>query len=94
MMKFGIIILLCIILIGCATPEITKLNEQTYKVVGKLHKEEYDEIITIVQKYQDRPISFYVTSIGGNSVDLIPAMDAVYAHGRVHWHVVDYCDSA
>jgi hypothetical protein len=87
-------ILLCLGLVGCATPEITKVSNQTYKIVGKLHKEEYDEIITIVNDHQNQPLSFYVTSGGGTSVDLIPAMDAVYQHGRVHWYVVDRCDSA
>jgi hypothetical protein len=92
---FNIIFLLvCLSLVGCATSEITKVSDQTYKVVGRLHKEEYDEIITIVQKHQGQPVSFYVTSIGGNSADLIPAMDAVYEHGMVYWYVVDRCDSA
>jgi hypothetical protein len=94
MQKIFNIVILSFSLVGCATSEITKVSDQTYKVVGRLHKEEYDEIITIVQKHQDQPISFYVTSIGGNSADLIPAMDAVYEHGQVHWYVVDHCDSA
>ena len=81
-------------MMGCATSEITKIGDQSYKVVGRLHKEEYDEIINIVQKHQGQPVSFYVTSIGGNSADLIPAMDAVHQHGMVYWQVVDHCDSA
>jgi len=93
-MKFSVLIFLSFMLMGCATQEITKISEQDYKVVGKLHKEEYDEIITIVKQHPNQPLNFYVTSIGGNSADLIPAMDAVYEHGQVHWYVVDRCDSA
>jgi|688.fasta_scaffold426779_2 hypothetical protein len=89
-----LVLLLSISLMGCATPEITKLSEQDYKVVGKLHKEEYDEIITIVKQHPGQPLNFYVTSIGGTSEDLLDAMDTVHAHGLVNWYAVDYCDSA
>ena len=89
-----LVLLLSIGLMGCATPEITKLSEQDYKVVGKLHKEEYDEIITIVKQHPGQPLNFYVTSIGGTSEDLLDAMDTVHAHGLVNWYAVDYCDSA
>jgi len=87
-------LILASILIGCTTPEITKLSEQDYKVVGKLHKEEYDKIITIVKQHPNQPLNFYVTSIGGTSEDLLDAMDTVYQHGLVNWYAVDYCDSA
>lgn len=93
-MKFGILILVCFAMTGCATSEITKISEQDYKVVGKLHKEEYDEIITIVKQHPDQPLNFYVTSIGGTSEDLLDAMDTVHAHGLVNWYSIEYCDSA
>lgn len=90
------VILSCVWLTSCATvtPEITKISEQTYRITGKLHQDEYDQIINIVKQHQDQTLSFYVTSIGGTSADLISAMDAVYQHGRVHWYVVEHCDSA
>lgn len=90
------VILSCAWLVGCATTpsEITKVSEQTYKISGRLHQNEYDQIIDIVKQHQGQPLNFYVTSIGGNSADLIPAMDAVYQHGQVHWYVVEHCDSA
>jgi hypothetical protein len=94
MLKLYSYLTIAIILIGCATPEITKLSEQDYKVVGKLHKEEYDEIITIVRQHPNQPLNFYVTSIGGTSEDLLDAMDTVHQHGLVNWYAVDYCDSA
>lgn len=95
-MKIISVVFLCITLISCATisPEITKVSEQTYRIIGKLHQEEYDQIIDIVRQYPNQRLNFYVTSIGGTSADLIPAMDAVYKHGRVHWYVTEYCDSA
>ena len=88
-------ILLAGVLISCANaPAIVKVNEQTYKVTGKLHKEEYDEIITIVRQHPNQPLNFYVTSIGGTSEDLFEAMDTVHQHGLINWYSVDYCDSA
>lgn len=89
------ILVLCLIA-GCASvPEkLTRLNENNYRIIGKLDKPEYDRIIDIVADHPDEPINFYVTSHGGTSHDLIMAMDAVYYHGAVNWYSVDRCDSA
>jgi hypothetical protein len=89
-------IIIFILLLGCVTniPEIQKINENSYKITGKLHKNEYDEIISIVKLSQGKPIFFYVNSLGGTSEDLLEAMDAVYEHGNVYWYSVEKCDSA
>jgi hypothetical protein len=89
-------ILLCVGLVGCATasPNVAEINQLSYRVTGKLHKDEYDRIIELVRANTNRQIDFYVTSYGGNSEHLIDAMDAVYQHGQVHWYAVDTCDSA
>lgn len=89
-------ILAALALAGCLVnpPAIEKIAEDEYKVRGKLHKAEYDEIINIVNHHQGQPINFYVTSYGGTSEDLLPAMDAVYHHGMTHWYTVEQCDSA
>jgi ATP-dependent protease ClpP protease subunit len=89
-------VLLSVAFAGCLTnpPAIEKIGEDEYKVVGKLHKSEYDEIISIVNQHPHQHINFYVTSYGGTSEDLLPAMDAVHNHGMTHWYTVDQCDSA
>ena len=88
--------LLALLLVGCTTttPEIQQVTATDYKIKGKLHKFEYDEIISIVKCNPNVRINFYVTSPGGTSEDLLEAMDAVYKHGDVHWYVVDDCSSA
>jgi hypothetical protein len=90
------IFIILLMLISCADvpPAVEKLAENEYKVTGKLHKAEYDEIITIVNAHPHQHINFYVTSNGGTSDDLLPAMDAVYNHGMVYWYTVGQCDSA
>ena len=89
-------ILAALALAGCLAnpPAIEKIAEDEYKVVGKLHKAEYDEIISIVNQHPHQHLNFYVTSYGGTSEDLLPAMDAVYKHGMTHWYSVGQCDSA
>ena len=91
-----LVFLLLIFLAGCASDfhPIEKISEHEYKVLGKLHKAEYDEIISIVKQHPNQPISFYVTSYGGTSEDLLLAMDAVHDHGMTHWYSVGQCDSA
>lgn len=81
---------------GCATsPEkLTSLTANSYRIVGKFSKTEYDKLIDIVNQHQGEPLAFYVTSHGGNSDDLILAMDALYQHGNVQWNSVGRCDSA
>lgn len=70
------------------------MSDTEYRITGKLDKNEYDEIIKIVQDNPGKRISFYVSSQGGTSVDLFEAMDAVYKHGQVHWYSLNHCDSA
>lgn len=88
--------LLFLLLSACADvqPTVQKMTESDYRVVGKLHKLEYDEIATIVDHHQGQRINFYVSSKGGNSEDLFLAMDSVYRHGNVHWYTLNECDSA
>jgi hypothetical protein len=90
------LIAVALLLCGCAeTPsQIQKISEVEYKVTGKLHKAEYDEIINIVKHHPNEPVRFYVTSLGGTSEDLLLAMDAVHDHGMTHWYTVGQCDSA
>jgi hypothetical protein len=89
-------ILLSMAFVGCLfnPPQVEKIAEGEYKITGKLHKAEYDEIITIVNQHPHQHLNFYVTSYGGTSEDLLPAMDAVYNHGMVTWYTVGQCDSA
>lgn len=95
MLKLYSYVMIASMLVGCASgPSIVKLDEQNYQVTGKLHKDEYDEIITIVKQHPNQPLNFYVNSIGGTSEDLIDAMDTVYQHGLVNWYAVEHCDSA
>ena len=92
---FKLLLLLNLILSGCATdPEITHIKDNDYKIVGKLHKIEYDQIISIVHAHPNAQVNFYVSSHGGTSEDLFEAMDAMYHHGDVHWYVLDDCSSA
>jgi hypothetical protein len=90
------IFLLLLLLTACTAtvPAIQKIHDNEYKVVGKLDKKEYDEIIHIVKDNPSKTINFYVSSGGGTSDDLFEAMDAVYAHGHVHWYSLNHCDSA
>jgi hypothetical protein len=85
-----------IFIVGCAeiNPSIEKIDETHYKIIGKLHKIEYDKIITIVEQHKNEQINFYVTSYGGTSEDLFEAMDAMYYHGNVHWYSINDCSSA
>lgn len=89
------IFILCLVA-GCASiPEkLTKLNDNNYRIIGKLDKPEYDTIIEIVSTHPNEAVNFYVTSHGGTSHNLVAAMDAVYYHGNVNWYSVDRCDSA
>lgn len=91
-----LLILFCLTLAGCAEiePEIKHVKDNDYKITGKLHKFEYDQIIDIVKTHPNARINFYVTSPGGTSEDLFEAMDAMYQHGDVHWYVLDDCSSA
>ncbi len=90
------LIVVALALVGCAEtpPQIQKVSEVEYKVTGKLHKTEYDEIISIVKQHPNEHINFYVTSLGGTSEDLLLAMDAVHDHGMTHWYTIGQCDSA
>jgi len=100
MKTLGTVIALTWVLIGCTdnikpmSPAVQKIGDGEYRVIGKLHKEEYDTIISIVDSNKDKRLSFFVTSLGGTSDDLILSMDTVYNHGNVHWYSVDNCDSA
>ena len=89
-------IVIFVLLIGCASniPVVQQINDYDYKIVGKLDKPEYDEIISIVRTHPNELINFYVSSGGGTSADLMEAMDAVHNHGMVHWYTLNYCDSA
>lgn len=91
-----ILSLLTVALLGCeaTVPEITHLKDRDYKITGKLHKFEYDQIIDIVKRNPNARINFYVTSPGGTSDDLFEAMDTMFQHGDVHWYVLDDCSSA
>lgn len=90
------LIFLLLFLTSCAAtvPAVQKMSDNEYKITGKLDKDEYDEIIQIVKSNPNKTISFYVSSNGGTSSDLFEAMDAVYAHGHVHWYSLNHCDSA
>ena len=89
------LIILSALLTACAEqPVITTLTNHDYKVSGKLHKADYDQIKHIVEQHPGERVNFFVNSIGGTSGDLLLAMDAVYHHGDVHWYVEDYCESA
>lgn len=88
---------LFVLLTACTTVEqqsVQKINETDYKIVGKFHKMEYDEIVSIVEHHVGQRINFYVTSHGGTSEDLFLAMDSVYRHGNVHWYALNDCSSA
>lgn len=90
------VMLICSLLTACATkpPVVRKVGDNDYNINGKFDKEKYDKIIEIVKDNPNRTLNFYVSSWGGTSDDLFEAMDAVYAHGRVHWYSLDHCDSA
>jgi hypothetical protein len=94
MMYIKLIFLLLLTACTATVPPIQKINDSEYKIIGKLDKHEYDEIIHIVKDNPSKDINFYVSSGGGTSDDLFEAMDAVYAHGHVHWYSLNQCDSA
>lgn len=75
-------------------PTVQQVGDAEYRIVGKLDKDDYDEIIQIVKSNPNKTVSFYVSSPGGTSSDLFEAMDAVYKHGNVYWYTLDHCDSA
>lgn len=92
-----LLLLLSLIIAGCATTEqlsVEHLKGNDYRIVGHLDQDEYDEIIRIVRANWGKPVNFYVSSRGGTSHDLFECMDTLYAHGQVHWYVLDKCDSA
>lgn len=90
------LIFLSLFLTACTAtvPAVHKIADNEYKIIGKLDKGKYDQIIQIVKANPNKVISFYVSSHGGTSDDLFEAMDAVYAHGHVHWYSLNQCDSA
>jgi hypothetical protein len=90
------LIFILLLLTACTAtiPVVQKVADSEYRIVGKLDKEEYDEIIQIVKSNPNKTISFYVSSAGGTSADLFEAMDAVNKHGNVYWYSLDHCDSA
>jgi hypothetical protein len=86
---------LCLLLVGCAgLTSVQHVKESDYRITGKLDKNEYDEIISIVKKHPNENLNFYVSSIGGTSNDLFECMDTMYMHGHVNWYVLNQCDSA
>lgn len=92
----SLLIGLLLIIGGCASvpDQLSDLGNNSYRFVGKFSKYEYDQIIDIVNQKPGQSLYFYVTSHGGNSDDLLLAMDAIYHHGHVHWYSVERCDSA
>jgi len=89
------LIILLVLLTACAEqPVITTLTDHDYKISGKLHKADYDQIKLIVEQHPGQRVNFFVNSIGGTSGDLLMTMDTMYHHGDVHWYVEDHCDSA
>jgi len=94
--KHSLIILSALLTACAAQPVITTLTDHDYRINGRLHKADYDQIKIIVNQHTGQRVNFFVNSIGGTSSDLLMAMDAVYHHGDVHWYVQvqDHCDSA
>jgi hypothetical protein len=90
------LLFMILILSSCSTnlPVVEHTSTNDYKIVGKLDKQQYDEIIEIVRCNPGMRINFYVSSIGGTSNDLFLAMDSMNEHGNVHWYSVGYCESA
>ena len=90
------VLVLLLMLAGCqaTVPSIERIQDTEYRITGKLDKAEYDEIIDIVQHHPGQVLRFYVDSNGGTSADLFEAMEAVHAHGQVHWYSLKHCDSA
>lgn len=90
------LIFLLLFLTACAAtvPVVQKVSDNEYRITGKLDRAEYDEIIDIVHAHPGQVIRFYVDSAGGTSADLFEAMEAVHAHGQVHWYSLKHCDSA
>ena len=79
-----------IALTGCAdTGAVMKRqsSDNTYYLHGDVDANSYKSIIDVLSKNQRKPVTFVVDSNGGWITGIENAMDAMRAHGQVHWIV-------
>jgi hypothetical protein len=98
-MKTICITLMMLALVGCAQTAKTLRYDHlsdVYYLNGDMDSNSYQEIADMLLHHQDKPVTIVARSNGGKLVGLEGAMDAIRAHGRVHWIVPSYshCYSA
>jgi|GEM_PF-2682957 len=87
------------VLVGCAQPsKVLRYDEasQFYYLNGDLDSNSYEEIASLLAQNKGKKVTIIARSNGGRLVGLEAAMDAIHAHGQVHWKVPNnaYCYSA
>ena len=85
--------------LGCAqTAKVLRYDasHDMYYLNGDLDSNSYQEIADLLESNKNRPVTIVAKSNGGRLVGLEGAMDAIRAHGQVHWIVPTYshCYSA
>lgn len=71
-------------------------SHNVYYLNGDMDSNSYQEISDLLAANKNRSVTIVARSNGGRLVGLEGAMDAIRAHGKVHWIVPDYshCYSA
>ena len=85
--------------VGCAqTAKVFRYDayNDVYYLNGDLDSNSYQEIADLLVNHKNKPVTIIAKSNGGRLVGLEGAMDAIRAHGQVHWIVPasSYCYSA
>jgi len=95
------LILICVLLslIACAqTAKVLRYDpyNDVYYLNGDLDSNSYQEIADLLVNHKNKPVTIIARSNGGRLVGLEGAMDAIRAHGQVHWIVPasSHCYSA
>ena len=94
-------VLLFIVLVITACAQSSKVLRydgfhDVYYLNGDLDSNSYQDIADLLAQNKNRPMTIVARSNGGKLVGLEGAMDAIRAHGQVHWIVPSYshCYSA
>lgn len=98
-MKKILMTLMMLCVAGCAPATKTLKFDQArnvYYLNGDMDSNSYQEIEETLSRHAHEPVTIMARSNGGKLAGLEGAMDAIRAHGRVHWVVPHYayCYSA
>jgi hypothetical protein len=96
--KVGLIAIFLVIAACVQTTKVLRYDASSdvYHLNGDMDSNSYQEITDLLAANKNRSVTIIAKSNGGRLVGLEGAMDAIRAHGKVHWIVPaqSYCYSA